>query len=230
MCSPYHAGTTIRVETTEPSAAAKLNNSQGEDGQSITIRGGLFRILPMPEGLQTIILRQRCLRVCVDGGIGGKFQEKGAFEIEERGQRWCWGGKLTGKVETIQVLFLWKTSTGVGWDSAEFVRSSGNMQEGATGQEWMKCLVLKKGQLGPQTNTPPPPNINRRFSDRSCNFDLWLLLIRLRTVWGKSIVYATQGSRPGLGSTIYSQGGLRVQSGTCGISPRSHTCTVSALL
>lgn len=54
MCSPSHSGRTIHFGTTESPAAAKLNNSQGEDGQSITIRGSLFCILSIPEGSQTV--------------------------------------------------------------------------------------------------------------------------------------------------------------------------------
>ena len=63
--------------------------------------------------------------------------------------------------------------------------------------DWMPFSL--KSQQGSRTNTPQCPNINKLFCDRSSNFDLWLLLIILWTVWSKSVLYATQGSCSGPG-------------------------------
>lgn len=86
-----------------------------------------------------------------------------------------------------------------------------------------ECLFVK-GQWGTQTNTPLRPNINKLFCERSSNFDLWLLLIILWTLWSKSMLYATQGSRPDRAQPYipHTQRGLWVQAGTCGTS---HTNT-----
>lgn len=112
------------------------------------------------------------------------------------------------------------------WNLSGFVWSSRNIQK-SKDTSMTECLLLK-GHWGTQTNTPPRPNINKLFCDRSSYFDLWLLLIILWTLRSKSMLYATQGSCPDRTQPYipHTDRGLWVQPGTCGISlSNKHTLT-----
>lgn len=112
------------------------------------------------------------------------------------------------------------------WNLSGFVWSSRNIQKSKDTSR-TECFLLK-GHRGTQTNTPPRPNINKLFCDRSSYFDLWLLLIILWTLRSKSMLYATQGSCPDRTQPYipHTDRGLWVQPGTCGISlSNKHTST-----
>ncbi len=126
------------------------------------------------------------------------------FRMEECSQRWC-----RAKVDQ-------KSATDI---YSNFRSSSSIMQKS---REWVSALFLK-GQLGAHANTPLRPNINKLFCDSSSNIDIRLLLIILWTMWSKNYTLCRPGVLFSLGSSIYTQRGLWVQAGTCGISPHKHT-------
>lgn len=143
------------VETTKPQAAAKLNNSQREDGHSITIRGSLFCILPMPRGSQAVI--------CAKDVWKFKLLEKSVeslwrFQIEECGQRWLWVKVDQGKWKWIKSCFFsfsffWTKN--VCW----FAQRSGNVHKSK--QEWMKCFILNKSLESSNKQPPAFPDWQR---------------------------------------------------------------------
>lgn len=91
------------VETTKPQAAAKLNNSQKEDGHSITIRGSLFCILPMPRGSQAVISAKDVWKFKL---LEKSVESLWRFQIEECGQRWLWVKVDQGKWKWIKSCFF----------------------------------------------------------------------------------------------------------------------------
>lgn len=97
------------------------------------------------------------------------------------------GWKLTDGVEVIQIVLYWKCLP-----ELDKIQESLCKAQEMSRKERKKGLLLKR-QWGTQTNTPWGSSINKLSCDRSCNVDLWLLLIILWTERSKRWVYATPG-------------------------------------
>lgn len=200
------------VETTKPQAAAKLNNSQKEDGHSITIRGSLFCILPMPRGSQAVISAKDVWKF--------KLLEKSAeslwrFQIEECGQRWLWVKVDQGKWKWIKSCFFpflffgQRMSAGLLKGQGTYIRASKN--------EWSALFLISHWRA--QTNSPLLFQIGNVFCDRSFTFDIIIIdhFMEQKYSLGHPRVPSTPGS-------MHTQIGLWVQAGTCGISSQeTHT-------
>lgn len=91
MCSGRHNNVffpplplqTFQVETAKPQAAVKLNNSQGQDGGSITIRGSLSSLRSTPENWQTRI----CARDVQEFHAGVHRAERSRAKLSDWGAR-----------------------------------------------------------------------------------------------------------------------------------------------